>query len=98
MKNKLKPYVMSKTLDEIKGLINFQSLKIKHLRSLKNLRDSVTSTQLAKDLEKEICATKALVDRIQEKINKLINEDIELRKKKEILCSVYGIGDRIATE
>lgn len=98
MKNKLKPYVMSKTLDEIKGLMNFQALKIKHLRSLKNLRDSVTSTQLAKELEKEICETKALVDRIQEKINKLINEDLELRKKKEILCSVYGIGDRIATE
>ena len=98
MKNNLKPYVLSKTRIEIKELTNLQALEIKYLRSLKTIRDSITNPSISKMLEKKIQQSEKSIELIQEKINQLIEADLELQRKKKILASVYGIGERIATE
>jgi transposase len=49
-------------------------------------------------LEKKIQQSEKSIELIQGKINQLIEADLELQRKKKILASVYGIGERIATE
>ena len=93
----IKPYVLSKELIEIRELANLQHLEIKHLRSLKAHKDSVSTTVSAKALERQIHQCQKTIDRLQEKINKLIKLNPKLLEKKERLCCVNGIGEKIAT-
>lgn len=97
MKNELKPYVIPESFHRLKELMNRQDLKTGYVRSLKNLRDSITTLDERKNLEKDIQRTTKEIADIQKKINALIDADKEFREKKTILCSVYGIGEKIAT-
>ena len=93
----IKPYVLSKELIEIRELANLQHLEINRLRSLKNHKDAISTTNAAKELERQIKQAEKTIDRFQEKINSLIQLVPELLEKKKLLCSVKGIGEKIAT-
>ena len=91
------PYVFSKELSEIRELANLQHLETKHLRSLKTCKDSISSKNAAKELERQIRQSQKTIDRLQDKINELIKLNPALLEKKNLLCSVKGIGEKIAT-
>ena len=93
----IKPYVLSKELIEIRELANLQHLEINRLRSLKNHKDAISTTNAAKELERQIKQAEKTIDRLQEKINSLIQLVPGLLEKKKLLCSVKGIGEKIAT-
>ena len=93
----IKPYVLSKELIEVRELANLQHLETNRLRSLKNHKDAISTPNAAKELERQIKQAEKTIDRLQEKINSLIQLVPELLEKKKLLCSVNGIGEKIAT-
>ena len=78
-------------------MANLQHLETKHLRNLKNSKDSVSTTNSKKELERQIRQSQKTINRLQELINALIKLNPELLEKKKLLCSVNGVGEKIAT-
>ena len=83
---------VSKTSSPLKSIY-----RKNHTLSLKNHKDAISTTNAAKKLERQITQAEKTIELLQEKINSLIQLVPGLLEKKKLLCSVKGIGEKIAT-
>ena len=71
---------------------------VNHLDNLKELermalnRQEVAIKSVQKAISKHLKALKIQIEEAKEKIEEFINKDIDLRKKRELLASIPGIG------
>ena len=81
-------------IQELQALTRrLEALKDDRTRELNRRVSGIKSKIVQKDIEKHIAFLDKQIAKLQQQINQLIDQHSDLRRKKELLTSIKGIGD-----